>query len=80
MKLKKRRLGRPKMSFREHLGLSDEPSYNDAKDALVQVYETKGPGAAVSLLTRFEVEKLSELPKRHFGKFITLCRELLGDH
>lgn len=73
----KKKLGRPKMSLMQHLGLSDEPSYKDAKDMLVEVYEHKGQDAAVKILQQFKAEKLSSLKPRHFARFIKLCRQAL---
>lgn len=56
----------------------DDPTYEEAKEILTQVYEKVGPTAALKSLNKFECQKLSSMDKIYFDRFIAHCKELLS--
>jgi len=84
--------GRPKMSIEEHLAKSDKveqkeakPSkavtmetYEELKSVFLEYHEAFGDQESKALLSLYGAEKLSELDKRSYHKFIRVCREKLN--
>lgn len=70
--------GRPKFSEARHLGLKDELSYAEVKEMLIQVYEKNGVAGAREVLRMFHVERLSELDKARYPRFVRICRDKLN--
>jgi hypothetical protein len=80
------RLGRPKMTPEEHLGKGrgfveppvDKVSYQEAREAIIQLYEIKGPTAAEDLIRSFGVYRLSELDEKHYHLVVDRVRSKLN--
>lgn len=54
------------------------PTYENAKQAMVAVFNGKGMEVSKTVLTRFGLARLSELPPQMEGKFITYCQNVMA--
>lgn len=54
-----------------------QPTYEEAKRVLVDVYETIGPTEALYCIRNFKVQSLSTMRPYDYPDFISLCKEKL---
>lgn len=71
-----RKAGRPKFTPDQHLGKQDEISPADLQEITRQILHDEGLGYSVleEILNSFEARDISELPKRHWDRFIRICK------
>lgn len=56
----------------------DDPTYQDCRVVLEDLYEKVGPSECIRVLTKFECDRLSDMDPKHFTRFIAHCKELMG--